>query len=99
MRQDLEKQLRDAASSGEFPKALALWEAFAKQLAREIEQGKIGADDMAAAAGLVAWVTRVAQAARAQAEEQLRESRESARASRAYSDGERRGPAVLRKTV
>jgi hypothetical protein len=93
----LEERLREAASSGEFPKAQALWAKFARRLQGEIERGEIGPDDMAAAGELVRWVTQVAQAARAQAAEQLAESRGTAQASQAYGEREKRGPTIVRR--
>ncbi len=99
MERTLVEQFRTAVGSGEFPKAHRLWEEFARRLRGEIEHGKIGAEDMAAAAELVHWATQVAAAAHAQAAEQLRASRGSARVSQAYAERGKREASILRKSL
>lgn len=73
----LEQQIRDAAASGEFGRALALWQQHAAWLRDRIEAGQATEAEMQTAIELVRSVTATAGAARAQAAGQLRESRVS----------------------
>src|SRR5215218_5038726 len=99
MDSDLAEQLRQTAASGEFPKAQALWEEFARRLLGEIERGEIREEDMNAAGELVRSVIQVAQAARAQAAAQLASSCATAQATQAYTPHEKRRPLVVRKNL
>lgn len=63
--------IRRAVASGEFRKALALWEDYARQLRQELRSGTLSSEKFAEMRDLVEWCGAATLCARAQAQAQL----------------------------
>ena len=63
--------IRQAVASGEFRKALALWEDHARQLREEIRSGRSSSAKLAEARDLVEWCRITALCAKGHAQAQL----------------------------
>jgi hypothetical protein len=67
----LPERIRQAVASGEFQRALLLWNEYAAQLQQELGCGRLSATDFEEAGQLVAWSRQVALCARVQAQDDL----------------------------
>jgi len=63
--------IRRAVASGEFLKALALWQEHARQLRQEVRNGTLTREKLAEARDLVEWCRVTALCARSHAQAQL----------------------------
>jgi hypothetical protein len=67
----LPDRIRQAVASGEFQRALPLWNEYAALLRQELSCGRLSATEFVTAGQLVAWSRQVALCARAQALDSL----------------------------
>lgn len=65
--------IREAIQREEYPKALAQWDSYARQLRAAVEAGTLPADQMEEARTLFAWSRTVLIGARAQLQAQVHE--------------------------
>jgi hypothetical protein len=78
--------IREAVSSGEFRKALELWQAYSEVLQERARSGKLEGAELAEVGRLLAWTKTVAQTACAQGAEELGRLRMSCHVAAAYRD-------------
>ena len=88
-------RIRDAIDSGEYQKALRLWNGYAAQVRAEIRKGTLSMDALAEARELVAWSRTVLNCARAHALDRLN----TLHAAGAYGSGARRKAGLIRASL
>ena len=94
----LSDQIRDAVISGEFRRAQALWEDFARHIGSELRAGRVSAQRLAEAGDLVVWAREMALAARAHAQDGLTSLIQGTRVARAYAIPPQRTYSSVRTT-
>jgi hypothetical protein len=85
MAPSLPSAFRDAVASGEFRRALRLWEEYAGTLAEMARRGTLTEAALQEAAQLVEWARTTALMARAHGCEELAERRATCRVAQVYS--------------
>jgi hypothetical protein len=71
MDNSLTDRIHQAVASGEFQRALLIWNEYAARLQQELRTGRLSAAEFEEAGQLVAWSRQVALCARAQALDRL----------------------------